>query len=150
MLSLPRQSWKVQCSHSWNSECHHRTLLKAASGAGSLTKASATPSFGGPKAQNHPNLGLIHNLYQLVVCSLTLHQETNEDQIEELPAPSRIPSPDNSPTVVFTTTETTFNVKVVGQPGRQNKSLGHWHLWVQTCWTCLCWKKISQSIVLVL
>ena len=47
-------------------------------------------------------------------------QEANKDQIEELPAPSRIPNTNDSPAVVLSTTETTLDVKVVGQPWVNN------------------------------
>lgn len=47
-----------------------------------------------------------------------MKQETNKDQIEELPAPSRIPLADNSPAVVFSTSETALDVEIVGQPVR--------------------------------
>jgi hypothetical protein len=51
-------------------------------------------------------------------------QETNKDQIEELPAPSRIPNTNDSPAVVLSTTETTLDVKVVGQPRVKQLYLG--------------------------
>ena len=43
-------------------------------------------------------------------------QATNENQVKNLPSPSRIPTTNDCPSIVFSTTETTLNVEVIGQP----------------------------------
>lgn len=73
---------------------------------------------------NHSQPLIWHHALRAVSTGSIRAQETNKDQIEELPAPSRIPNTNDSPAVVLSTTETTLDVKVVGQPRVKQLYLG--------------------------